>query len=228
MLNVATKRSTIKAPDVALRILDFMVRTEWERQHLFRQHLQATVRSISPLLVDLAALEGVCLHDAYERILPSRDWPWHPPYDLRPLIFRGSRQRSLWSGMVGSRHEMRFERAFASPGVVIRKINHPNGRFAIRPSGSVMGFTASLGPCLLSAFGSTAWLKLPASLPEILMAAIPGRVLSEVVEHPLFSSRAYKVRRVSVDPADGLPLLTFEAKTVSFAGRWVPEAGSTE
>lgn len=208
--------STSSASAVALRVADFLIRFEVERLHLFRLHLHTSVRLVTPLLLDLAALEGISLTDALALLAPPQYWPWRPLYDRRPSLMRHAQRRKNWLRAVGSRHEWHFERTFANPGVVIRKIDHPHGRFAIRPCGPMLGFTAGLGPCLLSAFGSTAMLKLSEPLPQTFMAAMAGRKLDQVIDHPLFAGKKYVIRHVKPDD-DDLPIIAFGAKLVPFA-----------
>lgn len=212
---VIPEQPVATAPAVAVRIADFLVRTEVERLHLFRMHLAAVVRTASPLLVDLAAHVGVDLPGAAALIHPPRDWPWRPVEDHPPALRRMS-LRQMYAMGKGVSEARAFERSFASPGVIIRETDHPDGRFAIRPAASVMGFTAAIGPCLISAFGSLAILKLVGPIPEALMMSMPGRTLGDVVDHPVFRGRDYKIRRAVPDLGDGNPVLEFRAPLVPF------------
>lgn len=205
-----------EAAAVALGIADFLVRTEMERLRLFRRHLHATVRRVSPLLIELALMEGVSLSDAVDLIHPPQDWPWRPLSDFSPSLVRRSQQRKAWLGSAGPRDVARFRRAFANPGVVVREADHPRGRFGVHPCEGVLGFTAAIGPCLLSAFGATAMLKLHQPLPETLMAAMPGRRLGQLIDHPLIAAGDHTVLRVQPDLGDGLPVISFRAPLVRF------------
>lgn len=218
---VARTAFPVSAPAVAVGIAEFLVRTETERLNLFRMHLGATVTRVSPLLTVLAAIEGVSLRDAAALIHPPTDWPWRPLFDDPSALPRRSQRRQDWLGRVGHRDVARFRRTFASPGVVIRDVDHARGRFAIRPVGKVLGFTASLGPCMLSAFGMSALLKFPYALPETLAAALPGRMLEQIVRHPIFAGCGYVVSRVQPDLSDGLPVITFRAPLVGFQMPWL-------
>lgn len=208
---------------VALGIGDFIVRTETERLRLLRLHLTATVLQVSPLLPELASMEGIGIHDAAALMHPPQDWPWRPIYDPPSPMMRRWQHRRFLLGRDAEKGAGRFRRAFASPGVVIRDVDHPRGRFAIRPSGGVLGFTAAIGPCLLSSFGATAVLRLPEPLPETLVMAMPGRKLGHLVDHPLFRDRDYMVRRVITDPTDDLPVLEFKVPLMPFEMRWPGE-----
>lgn len=221
-MSAPTTRTAIEdAPSVAFGIADFLVRTEVERLRLFRLHLQATVDRISPLLLDMAAMEQIDLDYALGLMLPPQDWPWRPLQADRPAGFHHRQLRKGWAAAGSSaRNSARFRRSFANPGLVIRDVDHPRGRFAIRPSGRAMGFTAGIGPCLLSAFGSTAMLKLSEALPETLVTAMPGRPLDQLVDHPAFTGRGYRVLRVEDDLGDHLPVLVFRAPLAAFAMPW--------
>lgn len=217
---VVTAIESVPVPDpaaVAYRVVDFLVRTETERLSLFADHLRATVDRVSPLLPELALMEGVTLADALGLIQPPEDWPWRPIHGAPFGLYKLTR----WSkGRVASpaRSEAaRFARTFARPGLVLRAPGHPRGAFAIRPTGRVLGFVSALGPCLLAAFGPTAMLKLREPLPETLVTAMPGRQIGALVDHPLFAGRGWKVLRVENDPSDDLPVLHFRAPLVPFA-----------
>lgn len=209
---------------VAFEIADFLVRTETERVELFHRHLQATVRNVSPLLLDLATLQGVRLAGAVGAMRPPQDWPWRPLDDVPPV------RRSRWShyqpNFGKGSAARRFERHFASPGVVIRGVGDPAGALAIRPVGKVLGFSAEVGACVLTAFASTAQLRLPAPLPETLAMAMPGCRLDRIVDHAIITGRDYTVRRVIVDTHDGLPVIAFSARLVPMAFPWARAAGA--
>lgn len=210
----------LNAASVALQIADFLISTEVERLRLFRLHLQTTVRWVSPLLLDLADFESISLDHALARIRPPPNWPARPLYGFIPSTLRHSQRRRIWLRSAGSRDSWYFERTFSEPGVVVRGADHPNGRFAIRPCGPVLGFTAAVGPCLINAFSRMATLKLTEPLPEILLTSLVGRKLEQVVEHPVFSGRGYVVRRAVADPDDDLPVLVFCAQLSPFVGPW--------
>ena len=218
-------RPVVGAPAVAVAIADFLVRTETERLRLFRQHLQASVVQVSPLLLDLAAMEQVDLAEATSLMHPPQDWPWRPLAEPANPAMRQWQARRWMFGQDAERGAGRFRRAFASPGVVIRDADHPRGRLAIRPSGGVLAFTADIGACRLTACGPIAMFRIPEHLPETLVMAMPGRRLGQLVEHPLFRDRDCKVRSVMTDPTDDLPVLTFRVPLVPFAMPWAPAPG---
>jgi len=208
--------SPVSREAVAIRIADFLVRTEKERLDLFRLHLHATVRSASPLLLDLATHQGIDLQRASGLVRPPRDWPWRPIEDHPSVPLSRSLQRKATLGGSTSAVSRAFEHAFAIPGVVIRGVAHPAGRFGIRPTAAVLGFTAAVGPCLLSAFGASATLKFGDPMPEALMLSMPGRPIDNVVHHPILEGRGYVIRRTFVDPIDGAPVIEFRARPVAF------------
>lgn len=227
-MSAATQVVASRRPDpasvAALRVADFLVKTEIERTRLFRAHLQATVCKVSPLLVELAVLEGLSLSEAFARMQPPQDWPWRPVEAFSRGLFRRSYRVKGLPGSDVRREGARFRQAFRAPGVVIRDVGHPRGQLGVRPFEGVLGFAAALGPCLLSSLGSTAELKLPGPLPETLTMSLPGRRLGQIVDHPLFADNEYRIVRVQPDLSDGAPVLTFRVPLVPFelaaSGRW--------
>jgi hypothetical protein len=65
-------------------------------------------------------------------------------------------------------------------------------------------------------------LKLPDPLPLTLTGSMVGRVLDELVEHPIFVGRKNSIRRVIADPTVGVPIISFTARTLPFKGPWAP------
>jgi hypothetical protein len=216
------RSAPLNASTTALRIVDFLIRTEVERKNLFRLHLQTTVRRISPLLIDLAEFESIVLEDMVSLMRAPPHWPWRPLGGFRPCLTRNSMRRNYWLRAAGSRDAYHFARSFTDPGVVVRKPNNPRGRFAFRPYKDALDFSAAVGPCVLCGIGATAVLKLPYELPESVIVSLPGRKLNEVIDHPVFVGRPYAIKRVMADIFDGLPLLVFRAKLLPFEGPWAP------
>lgn len=217
----------VSAPAVALAIADFLVRTENERLRLFREHLRTTVVQVSPLLLDLAALEQIDLGAATALMRPPRDWPWRPLYERTNPVMRQWHARRLLLGEDAERGAGRFRRAYADPGVVIRDVEHPRGRFGVRPVSGVLGFTANIGQCRLTAWGPVAMFRLPEALPDTLVMSMPGRILGDIVDHPLFRDRRFRIRNVVTDPADDLPVLSFRVPLVPFAMPWTNGSAET-
>lgn len=210
----------VSAPAVALAIADFLANTERERQWLFQAHLRSTVIEVSPLLLELAALEQIDLTAATALMAPPQHWPWRLSGDTPNL------SKQLWLShrlLLGATTEVssgRFRRAFTNPGVIVRGINHPRGRFGIRPNCGTLAFVADLGPCRLSVFSSIALIKLPEPLPETLTIAMSGRRLGDLIDHPLFRERECIVGHVLTDSYDGSPVLTFRVPLVPFELTW--------
>ncbi|MEG3172159.1 hypothetical protein U1708_08020 [Sphingomonas sp. ZB1N12] len=204
----------------SLRIADFLLRTEAERLTLLRTYLRATVKLTSPLLLELALLEGISLTRTVERIRPPENWPWRPMDDHLPSVIRSFQRPKAWLQTPYKGEVQRFARSFASPGVVVRDADDPRGRFGVRPYGSVLGFCASVGPCMLSVFGRSAIMKLPEPLPDTLTAAMPGRPVGAIFDHPMFAARDYTIRRVMPDLADGSPVLMIRVPLVPFEMPW--------
>lgn len=209
--------SLVAAPAVAIRIADFLVRTEQERQALFQLHLKSAVDRIPSLLLDLAELERISLPATISLMRPPQQWPWLPLAISQVGLSLRHRMARGWPVLNPTIDASRFARAFGNPGIVVRDVLHPLGRFGIRPNGRVLGFTAAIGPCLVSSFGSLTALRLPEALPETLMTAMPGRQLDRLIDHPVLRGKDYRVIRVETDPRDGMPVIMFRVPLVHFA-----------
>ncbi|BCA62733.1 hypothetical protein HMP09_1967 [Sphingomonas sp. HMP9] len=198
------------------RIAEFIGRVEAERTRLFHEHLHATVRRASPLLLGLATMEGVSIAEAVSQSRPPENWPRMPLYDFPPSRLRVSQLRPIRRGSTNLHEERRFRRVFCDPGVIIRPVDDPRGRFAVRPHSGMLAFTAAIGPSLLSAFGATATLMLRDPLPDTLAIAMPGRPLRQLIDHPLFSEHPCRVLRLDSDTQAGSSILSFRVPLVPF------------
>jgi hypothetical protein len=198
------------------RIAEFIGRVEREREHLFHLHLQETIRCTSPLLLDLAAMEGISIADAVAGCRPPEDWPRVTRYDYLPNRLRGTQLPPTQPGSTNQHEERRFRRAFSAPGVIIRQVDNPRGRFAVRPFAGMLAFTAAIGSYLLSSFGATATLMLREPLPETLAVAMPGRPLGLLIDHPLFTEHICRVMRVDSHASTGASVLSFRVPLVEF------------
>lgn len=208
-----------RGPSINTQIGRFLARTEEQRLQIFRLHLQDTIHFASPLLLDLLSHEGLSLTHAVDMIYPPEAWPWRP---LGNFTTRWIRQ-ALLGGSPHSLHEVRdFTRRFRNPGVIIRHPDHPRGRLAVRPAGDIIGFQAEVAGCEIGAFSPLALLKLPQRYPDTIALAMVGRTVDEIVDHPIFNGRDYRVRRVLTDLTDGLPVLVFRAAPLPFAMPWTP------
>lgn len=218
-MTVPARGVPANAQAVRKAIEEYLSRTDSEREDLFRLYLNANVTLVTPLLLDLAALEGIALSKALSHVRPPRGWP------QRPLLHRASKPfrhnpKSLrppgpsWSAIQAWAEARSFRRTFIQPGVIIRDFIDPKGRFGIRPVGGMLGFTADIGECLLTAFGPTAELRLNDSFAETIMTSMVGRTLDQVVEHPIFMGKGYRILSVEADSFDGATTISFSADLV--------------
>lgn len=212
----AGERAGIHVGALGGKIADFIGRMERERNDLFQQHLHATVQRASPLLLGLAAMEGISIAEAVSQCRPPENWPHMPLCDFPANRLRVSQLRPIRRGSTNLHEERRFRRAFCDPGVIIRAVDDPRGRFGVRPYSGMLAFTAAIGPSLLSAFGATATLMLHEALPETLTIAMPGRPLRQLIDHPLFSEHPCRVLSVVSDSEAGSSILSFRVPLVPF------------
>lgn len=183
---------------------------------LFRERLLAAVRSISPLLIDVAAREGLSPDGLARGIrlgaLPSRRVPW-----VRA-------PRLPWSGFSVWNARSRLLRSYGFDGRVVRYADDPAGGLAVRVRSGCLDVCASVGPALLATEGSVVDLWLPPELPATLLMATIGRPLDDVVGPSLLSGRGSVVRAATEER--GLHRVTFEVPVLPYRLPWRSIAGA--
>lgn len=76
---------------------------------------------------------------------------------------------------------------------MVRQRADPAGPLGIRLSPTSLEVGGRLGSADLRTLGGTAWLTTRARVPETIKAAIVGRTVDEVFDHPLLRGRGYLV-----------------------------------
>lgn len=194
---------------VSSRIDDFLHRFAHEREALYRAWLRANVTYASPLLLDLVALEGLDLDEVIGAMKPPPGWPTLPAHSARHSM-------ALKLAIhLGPRRDRAFHRATVRGGVRFRSPDDPGGAFGFWPARDAFCVRRDFEPCSLVVIGADARLRLPSGIPDTLLCAAPGRRLDEIVDHPLFIGRGYRVRRSHSEDANGGPALDFRCGLVT-------------
>lgn len=189
-------------------VADFLRRCEYDRTVLYQTHLRCSVRFASPILLSLAAAEGISPAEIVREMLPPPEWPRRSPMDW------GSSKRRMIASTVkgypgGEFLDRTFARRLAYGGYVVRLPAHPAGRFGVWAAGDTLDACVDLGPTRLLVAGSEARLRLPSGVPETLALAMVGRSVDRLVSHPLFDGRGYVVRRLLQVPSEMTQILVF-------------------
>lgn len=203
-----------KAARSALREAD--ERFERERLALYHAYVAALVRRASPLVVDLARHWGLHLAPAFASLAPPWRWPLGRPDPLARHHLR------VWSGEVPRASRWRLpDRSVRSADLVA-----PGGEGLLRLDvrGGCVDACAWIGETLVIARAGRLLVWLPFALPETLATAAPGRLLADVVDHPAFRGRRYRVSRAFAD-LGGRAVLEARARAVAFSLPVPPSSG---
>ncbi|WP_242154044.1 hypothetical protein [Sphingomonas sp. BAUL-RG-20F-R05-02] len=178
------------------------------RSSLFRRHLELNVRTATPLLDIISRSERIDLTAMIERIRPPLSWPRVPL------------STNLRSEMLGLEWDFGFE-----PGAIFRR--HRRGGLIARwdgAGGNVLGvriikdsieLTVVDGGLMLDTFDGFARLWLESPLPRTLAIAMPGRSISQLVEHRWFSGSDWPVVSVR-EKRIGATAIIFETGLVTW------------
>lgn len=196
------------AEDAVDRFLDFEAT---ERNRLYRLYLQTTVTKVSQLATDLAGHNGLTLGDVARRLPLPDTWPWRP--GTRPAMVTTGRWRPIGSAvrLKGSLSSSRF-RSWPRLGrfaAHIRPFGDDAGELAFAAVDDTLEAVARLGSCIVQTFQGVGRLLLPEPLPETFVAALPGRLLDDLVRHPVLTGRGYVITEVEEAEFDRAHVVTF-------------------
>ncbi|QQV77918.1 hypothetical protein H5J25_03985 [Sphingomonas aliaeris] len=171
------------------------------RQALFRRNIELNVRSATPLLDIVAKATGLELSDVACDIRPPPGWP------IRSLQGAGlatlesvDRQFSFTPKAILRRHR--------KAGLIVRWDPANKDVIGVRIVGNSIEMTVVAGPLQLDTLDGRARLRVPWGIPATLAAAMPGRPVSQIVEHPWLQTTSWPV--VAVIDDGGATVLTFQ------------------
>lgn len=195
----------------------FMERTDHDRLVLYRMHLQAHVRSISPLTFALAEHFDVDLAGGAALMRPSPDWPRRAPPPFGAMAHRSH---------TALRHLSPRHRSV--PGMLQRyALNRGFCHFGegadmlfFDVDGRWLSMQGRIGKCAVCVVKGVAALTLPAGLPDTVITAMPGRPVDAIISHPALAGRDYRVRRVREGVLGEGPTLFFGTGRRAFSMPW--------
>lgn len=190
---------------------------------VFRAH-HASVRGASPLALDLLAHAGIDPDQATWALRPRGAAPgWLcGPVDGR--AGRAGARPTTWPDI-----DREAQDRFLHGGLVLRERVAPAGALGIRLSPGGLEVAARLGRAWLRTWRGVATLASAVSLPETVLAALPGRRLDHVFDHPALRGRGYVVERVArrsplwLEGGSGWSIL-FDAAPLAWRPRWAEGA----
>ncbi|MDQ2804361.1 MAG: hypothetical protein M3Y41_17395 [Pseudomonadota bacterium] len=193
---------------VELAIERFTAARERERLVLYRMHLQATVRWISPLTLAMAKHVGIDLGDGMKSIRPPSEWPWRRPDSLvRSFAHRGHITHRLYFAPNRPAIQVLLQRYVTGHGFV--HIGSGSDILVFDVNGPWLSMHGQIGQCALRVATGTAALTLPAGVPDTLAAAMVGKPVDAIVAHPALTGSGYSVKRVREANGAAGPTLIF-------------------
>lgn len=204
--------------EVDLAVERFVAAAESERLMLFRMHLQATIRSASPLVMDLAEQLHVDLVAGFQKVRPPSQWPWRPRTSAtRASVHPGLAAYNHPDPRRGLVHGM-FRRRVADPGFV--HFGDGDDLLAFHFDGQWLSMEGWIGSCNVRVVKGMAALTLPPGFPDTLALAMVGRQVDALVDSPALAGRGYRVRRVREAKPGAGPTLVFHAGRMRLTLPW--------
>lgn len=174
----------------AVRSLVDTFRATWSRDRLrlFRQHLQVTIRSCTPLLSKISAVEGLDPRLAMWSLRPPSEWP-RSPSGRSTIVVRGGHIR---------------RKAFAAPRprgpsevcLTLREADDPRGYILLRVGRKSVELTGQVGNSQVRTMSGMLYVRMPHGIPNTILQAAVGRPIADVIDHPWFHATDWTIRRI--------------------------------
>lgn len=161
---------------------------------IFRAHHARAVRTASPLALDAVEYAELRPDALVEALDPDGDWPtW--VCGPRPLGAARHLQRSRRLAYSGTAQPEQDRATFLHGGFVVRGWEDERGALGVRlsPAGLEVGVRLFGGLVRLRTDGDLAMLVTPVRFPDVVRAAVGGRPVEDVFDHPVLRGRGYVV-----------------------------------
>lgn len=190
---------------------------------LYRGYVGATVDCISPLLLRWCELGGRDVGELAWSLGPSRPWmTWlcgPRPAGAMP----GWKGWSVPAPMTAGERAYAGLQRFAFSGTVLEPRSRRGG-FGMRVRHGCLEVGAVLGGARLRTCGAAGEIVVPGELPATLLAALPGRPLDQLVEHPLLDGAGCMVLEVGEAERTGTRI-AFRLPPAPWRMPWAQPAG---
>lgn len=199
------------------RTIDRLV--ESMRLASFRSYLAATVRSMSAIVPDVLSIAGSDVGSALQLIRPGHSWPSTTvarKASVRSHIARPSRRGPTSPSFADPRAASHLLAPVIGDAIIADGV--PGDWIAAMIVGDSLEVVLRSDGYELSTHAGTAYLKMAGSLPATVIAACEGRLLGEVVDHPLLRSSGFVIERAG--QAAGSSIIVFNVGQVSLEVPW--------
>ncbi|WP_457309616.1 hypothetical protein [Sphingomonas sp. UYAg733] len=188
----------------------------------FRAYVGVTVVAVSPLLLDASATEGIeldCLASQMRHDAEWRQWLGGPPPKMVRWPAGFARPVRAELGVAASLRRLRY-------GHVFRELWHPRGAFGMRVGGRCLEVAMRTDAYWLRSSSGRGVLTITGPVPETLRIAMTGRLLDDVLDHPVTRGRGYRIREARGGDG-GEVTLVFAARPVAWRLPWAREVAES-
>ena len=164
----------------------------------FRTEIGEVVRSASPLLISMLAIEGLTLDDAVAGLEPKSLWPSRP------------RLSGLKKGVPVSPHHIRYQALRPSQfmsrpptqitqrPVVARMFDRTGGGYVeLQVVDHSLEVEARIGPAWIETRFGELSIELDRQLPGTILAGCVGRLVEEIVDHQAWRGRGWRIATIA-------------------------------
>lgn len=170
----------------------------------FRAEIGAVVRSASPLLIAMLAVEGLTLDDAVGMLAPPIGWPNRPrlsgPNGVMPLHTHLLRHYLAGVPSIPGGYPLR--QVSVHPLVNRRFERADGGYLRMEVVDHSLEIEAQVGPVSVSSRFGALRIVLDSDLPQTIFIACVGRLIEDVVDFDVW--RGLRWRIVAIEEAVGM------------------------
>lgn len=182
----------------------------------FRIELGAVVRSASPLLAPMLAADGLTLDDVAVRIEPELGWPRRP----RLGGSKGAPTPTMTAHTL--RHYIAGLNASLtsqpSSGCEVRR--RDGDYLAIRVVDHSVELFALIGGVRIDTRFGELRVRTADAVPDTILGASVGRLIEEIIDHPAWRGRGWRIAAVDEDGGRIGPALVVMTGSVGYRMSW--------
>lgn len=160
----------------------------------FRVELGVAVRSASPLLIAMLAIEGVTLDDAVGTLEPMSGWPARPRLSTTTAKSVNAHLMRYYMATRVSQFARRPPAQITERPLVSRMFRRAGGGYVeMQVADHSLEVEVRIGPALIKTRFGELSIELDFDLPATILAGSVGRLVEEIVDHEAWRGRGWRI-----------------------------------
>lgn len=164
----------------------------------FRTELGEVVRSASPLLISMLAIEGLTLDDAVASLEPKPLWPSRPRLSGSAKGVQMNPHHVRYHALRPSQFMARPPAQITQRPVVARMFDRTGGGYVeLQVVDHSLEVEARIGPAWIETRFGELSIELDRQLPGTILADCAGRLVEEIIDHQSWRGRGWRIAAIA-------------------------------